>query len=57
MPVKNISAFFTPDPKHLSGPFITCEDAAQDAIDNSPHSTFILRQNDPTAACAEVAAE
>lgn len=55
--MKNISVFFTPDPKHVTGPFINCEDAAQDAIDNSPHSTFILRQNDPMAACAELAAE
>lgn len=55
--IKNLSVFFTPDPKHMSGPFLTCEDAAQDAIDNSPHSTYIFRQNDPAAACAESASE
>ena len=54
--MKNISVFFT-GPNHLSGPFITCEDAAQDAIDNGPPHSFIVRQNDPTAACAELAAE
>lgn len=59
MPVKNLSVFFTPDPKHVNGPFATCEDAAQDAIDNGPPApfTFIARQNDPTAACAESASE
>lgn len=55
--VKNLSVFFTPDPKHVNGPWPTCEDAAQDAIDNSPHSTYIFRQNDPVAACAESASE
>lgn len=55
--IKNLSVFFTPDPKHVSGPFMTCEDAAQDAIDNGPSYSFIVRQNDPTAACAESAVE
>lgn len=57
MPVKNLSVFFTPDPKHVTGPFTDCEDAAQDAIDNGPPNTFIARQNDPSAACAESASE
>lgn len=54
--VKNLSVFLR-TPKHINGPFPTCEDAAQDAIDNGPPDTFIARQNDPTAACAESAAE
>lgn len=56
---KNISVFFIPDPQHVSGPFLTCEDAAQDAIDNGPPAprTYIARQNDPVAACAELASE
>jgi len=55
--LKNLSVFFTPDPNHVNGPFATCEDAAQDAIDNGPSTAFIVRQNDPAAACAELAAE
>lgn len=54
--VKNISAIFTAV-RHFNGPFATCEEAAQDAIDNGPTNTFIARQNDPTAACAESASE
>lgn len=57
MPGTYISVFFYPDPQHLSGPFIDCEDAAQDAIDFGPPHAFIVRQNDPTAACAELASE
>lgn len=57
MTVKNLSAFFAPGPNHLNGPFATCEDAAQDAIDNGPSYAFIVRQNDPSAACAESASE
>lgn len=53
---KNLSVFFT-GTKHISGPFATCEDAAQDAIDNGPPNTYIARQNDPAAACAESASE
>ena len=53
---KFISVFFT-GLNHVSGPFLTCEDSAQDAIDNGPSHSFVVRQNDPTAACAELAAE
>lgn len=54
---KNISVFFFPDPQHISGPFVDCPTSAQDAIDNGPSYAFIVRQNDPVAACAELAAE
>lgn len=54
---KEISVFFTPDPKHINGPFVDCLTSAQDAIDNGPAHAFIVRHNNPVAACAELAAE
>lgn len=58
MPGTYISVFFI-GPGSIGGPFVDCEDAAQDAIDNGPPApyTYIARQNDPTAACAELASE